>query len=230
MRRACRMRAHRAGGGWRSRPITRAPSPLAIRATAPPTPPPTPRMATVSPCCSWPYSTAPSQATTKVTPMDAACSKDRLRGLRTSAFAGRRSASAWLPSRVNPTSPPVPQTSAPSHSTGPSATMPAKSRPGVRGRTVPSMAPATFLTSDGLTEAAVTCTKAEPGPATGIGTSTASSTSGGPNCSKRTASMASSSHAAPLAGVGLVRTENRRGFVRFCSRAVQPQSTGKGGG
>jgi hypothetical protein len=44
--------------------------------------------------------------------------------------------SAWLPSRIEPGSPPVPQTSAPTQSAGPASTTPEKSRPGIRGNVV----------------------------------------------------------------------------------------------
>ena len=75
-------------------------------------------------------------------------------GLRRRLAAGTAIISAWVPSRVKPTSPPVPQTSAPIHSAGPASTTPAKSRPGMRGNVVCFIAPATFLTSLGFDEAA----------------------------------------------------------------------------
>ena len=81
-------------------------------------------------------------------------------GLPAQARTGTAISSACEPSRVKPTSPPVPQTSAPIHSAGPASTTPAKSRPGMRGKVVCCMAPATFLTSLGLIEAAMTRTSA----------------------------------------------------------------------
>ncbi|WP_198031202.1 MULTISPECIES: hypothetical protein [unclassified Bradyrhizobium] len=60
-----------------------------------------------------------------MTPTDAACSKLRLSGFRRRLVTGTASSSAWVPSRVKPVSPPVPQTAAPHHSTGPASTMPA---------------------------------------------------------------------------------------------------------
>jgi hypothetical protein len=70
---------------------------------------------------------------------------------------------------------------------GPATTTPAKSRPGTLGRIVQSIAPATFFTSDGLTEAAFTAITAQSLAATGSGTSATSSTWGLPNRSKRNA-------------------------------------------
>jgi hypothetical protein len=78
------------------------------------------------------------------------------------ANSGMAISPAWLPSRVKPTSPPVPQTSVPSQSDGPASTTPEKSRPGTRGNKVPSICPATFLTSLGFTDAEWTRTIAQP--------------------------------------------------------------------
>jgi hypothetical protein len=92
---------------------------------------------------------------TKLTPIAEAVAWSRLRGLRTSESMGKAIRSAWGPSWRKPITPPVPQTSAPSHSAGPCSTAPEKSRPGTRGSSVCSIDPATFLTSLGLTEAAL---------------------------------------------------------------------------
>ncbi len=147
----------------------------------------------VSPAASCAVSTAPYQATTKLTPTVEASSKLNRSGLRTSASTGTDINSAWEPSRVNPVSPPVPQTAAPSHSGGPLITTPAKSRPGVRGNTVQSMAPATFFTSDGLTDAASTRMTASVVVAAGSGTSLIRRTPGSPNSLKRKARICLSS-------------------------------------
>src|SRR5258706_2862465 len=63
-----------------------------------------------------------------------------------------------------PRSPDEPNTSRPSHSGGPSTTMPAKSRPGVRGKTAYGINPVAALTSDGLTPAALISTMTSCGP------------------------------------------------------------------
>src|SRR5580658_2823467 len=63
--------------------------------------------------------------------------------------------------------------------------MPAKSRPGVRGRVVFLKRPATFPMSLGLMAAAFTCTSTSPAPGSGIATSSILKTDGGPNSVKR---------------------------------------------
>src|SRR5258707_7921495 len=63
-----------------------------------------------------------------------------------------------------PRSPDEPNTSRPSHPDGPSTTMPAKSRPGVRGKTAYGINPVAALTSDGLTPAALISTMTSCGP------------------------------------------------------------------
>ena len=107
--------------------------------------------------------------------------------MRRRLTTGTASISAWVPSRVKPASPPVPQTSAPIHSDGPTSTTPAKSRPGMRGGVVCLIAPATFLTSLGLIEAAITRTTAVFACAIGSGTFTALRAEGSPKASNRIA-------------------------------------------
>src|SRR5258705_6263026 len=63
-----------------------------------------------------------------------------------------------------PRSPDEPNPSRPSHSGGPSTTVPAKSRPGVRGKTAYGINPVAALTSDGLTPAALISTMTSCGP------------------------------------------------------------------
>jgi hypothetical protein len=63
--------------------------------------------------------------------------------------------------------------------------MPAKSRPGVRGRVVFLKCPATFPMSLGLMAAAFTSTSASPSLGSGIATSSNRSTEGGPKAVKR---------------------------------------------
>src|SRR4029450_3643934 len=63
-----------------------------------------------------------------------------------------------------PRPPEEPNTSRPSHSDGPSTTTPAKSRPGVRGKTAYGINPVAALTSDGLTPAALISTMTSCGP------------------------------------------------------------------
>ena len=176
-------------GRRRSTPITLAPIARAICATAPPTPPETPKTAMVSPAATCAVSTAPYQATTKLTPTVEASSKLSRSGLRTSASTGTDINSACDPSRMKPVSPPVPQTAAPCHSGGPLITTPAKSRPGVRGSTVQSIAPATFFTSDGLTDAASTRITASSAVPVRSGRSVTCNTPGSPNSVKRKARM-----------------------------------------
>src|SRR5258706_15434764 len=66
-----------------------------------------------------------------------------------------------------PRSPDEPNASRPSHSGGPSTTVPAKSRPGVRGKTAYGINPVAALTSDGLTPAAWISTMTPCGPRLG---------------------------------------------------------------
>ena len=124
-----------------------------------------------------------------MTPIDAASSKLRVLGMRRRLATGAAISSAWVPSRVKPVSPPVPQTSALIHSDGPTSTSPAKSRPGTRGSVLWLMAPATFLMSLGLIEAAMTRTTAVFASAMGAGASTALRTEGSPKASNRIARM-----------------------------------------
>jgi len=115
-----------------------------------------------------------------VTGTAAASSAESPHGRCPRPATGNRTYSAWVPSRLNPRSPAVPHTARPRSHVGPCTTIPLKSRPGVRGKTVPSMAPATPLMSLGWTAAASTWTTASSSVACGIGRSTSSSTSGDP--------------------------------------------------
>ncbi len=75
------------------------------------------------------------------------------------------------PLRVRLISPPVPQTSRPTRSAGPHTITPAKSRPGMRGKIVPCIFPATFFTSLGLIAAPFTATSTSSPRGSGVGTS-----------------------------------------------------------
>ena len=136
-------------------------------------------MRMVSSAFNPPASTIDAQAVVNGTPIPAACSKLRFAGRGATNCAGAQRYWAWAPSRVMPSPGPVPHT-------GRLASVlrlmmtPEKSRPGVRGSVVCSKSPATFLGSLGFMAAALTSTSSSPDAGVGVGTSSISSTDGGP--------------------------------------------------
>ena len=155
-----------------------APLAWASSTTALPTAPAAPDTITHSPGSRRARSSA-DQAVTKGTPTAAASSADKVCGRRVTAAAGTLMNSAWLPSRVKPMSPPEPQTGRPIMSACPSDTVPAKSRPTMRGSVVAGNLPFTFPTSLGLIPAASIRTRTSSPPSGVSSTSTYFRTSDG---------------------------------------------------
>src|SRR3984885_104585 len=120
------------------------------------------------------------------TPIVAACAILSECGLPDSNSAGTTTYSAGDPSRIIPSAGQLPQTCSP-FSRLPATTVPAKSRPGVRGRVVVLKRPATFPISLGLIAAAFTRTSVSPWPGSGIAISWIRNTDGGPNSANRSA-------------------------------------------
>jgi len=155
----------------RSTAISRAFRPCPSCNTADPTPPLAPVTSSVSRRSSFARVTSPRYAVTKFTRTQAACSKRYGVWLGSDSFHRNYNEFGMGPIAGDPTSPPVPQTPVPDKSLGPAITVPAKSRPGMRGRIVPSIFPLVFFTSLGFTEAAKILILASPRVTVGSGTS-----------------------------------------------------------
>src|SRR5690606_37027560 len=162
-------------------PTTRAPSAVAICTAAEPTPPAAPCSSTTSPSPTSAWTSA-ENAVAAATGSTAACSGATDAGVRRTWSARTRESSRCAPVPCQTTSSPGARsgTSGPTASTTPAASNP--STPGTR----PPNAPASLLTSAGLTPTTRLATRTWPGPGAATVSSWTRRDSGPPKASKTT--------------------------------------------